>query len=190
MLPHFRGQTEAAPISGNYFWYVSMLLGVGVLCCGCRLPSLVLGPPQLKGSFGSGSGPRSSVCDRWRHGLETSLQQTEIPVLSRAEGSPGCPHKQVPFHANSCPESSVPPTGEKPILFQCPTDGRSHQKAFHSFHHIMYCFVPFVVEEMVLPNIFHFLSQISHYKWLLSLLGFVYVICLTSSVMAKCVYKQ
>lgn len=148
------------------FGVISLLLGLGgalpAPCCGCRgccLSSLALGSPQLKGSFGNGSGPRGSVCDSWRHGLETCPQQTEIPVLSQAEGSPGCPHKQVPFHANACPESSVPPTREKPVLFQCPTDGTSHQKAFHSFHHIMYCFVPFVVEEMVLPNIFHFQSQ-------------------------------
>lgn len=171
-----------------------MLLGLGgalpAPCCGHCLPSLAPHAPQLNRSFRSGSGPWGSICDRWRHGLETCLQQTEIPVLRQAEHSPGCPHKQVPFHANSHLESSVAPTREKPILFQCRMDGTSHQKAFHSFHHIMYCFVPFAVEEMVLPNIFHFQSQTSSYKCLLSLLGFGHVMCLTSPTMAKCGCKQ
>lgn len=164
-------------------------------CPACSLPWLLpafpgAGSTPDEREFRERIMPRGSVWDRWRHGLETCLRQTEIPVLSQAEGSPGCPHKQVPFHANTCPENSVPPTREKPVPFQCPTDGTSHRKAFHSFHHIMYCFLPFVVEEMVLPNIFHFQSQGSHYKCLLLLLGFVHVIRLTSSAMAKCGYKQ
>lgn len=125
-------------------------------------------------------GPWGSVCDRLRCGLETCLQQTAIPVSSQAEGSPGCLHKQVPFLANPCLENSVPPTREKPILFQSPAGGTSHQKVFHSFHRVIYCFVPVMVEGMVLPNVFHFQSQTSRYKCPLSLLGFLYVICVTS----------
>lgn len=89
----------------------------------------------------------------------------------QAEGSWVIPHKQVPFYATACPESSAPPSREKPILFQCPADGTSHQKAFHSFHHVIYCFVPLVEEETALPNIFNFQSQTSLYKGLLSPLG-------------------
>lgn len=114
-------------MKGNYFWcdFQAFWLG-GALptpCCGC---SLVLGPPQLNGSFRSGLGPCSRGCDRWRHRLETCLWQKETPMLSEAEGSPGCPHKQVPFHANACPESSVSPTRESPSCsstqqMACPT---------------------------------------------------------------------
>lgn len=93
-----------------------------------------------------------------------------IPVFIHTEDSP---HKQIPFHANrACPGNSVPLTREKPILFQCP----SHQKASHCFHTIIYCFAPCALEEMVLPNIFHFLSQRSLCECLLSLLGSVHVI--------------
>lgn len=102
------------------------------------------------------------------------VRRTAIPVFTHAEHSP---HKQIPFHANrACPGNSLPPTREKPILFQCPADDTSHQKASHCFHAIIYCFVPCALEEMVLPNIFHILSQRSLCKCLLSLLGSVCVI--------------
>lgn len=114
-----------------------------------------LGPPQQKGNFGVILG---SGYDRWKHGLENHLWQRAMPV-SAQEVSCSIPQKQFPFHANACLESLVPPTREKPILFQHPADGTSHQKAFHSFHHVIYCFVPFVEEETVLPNIFNFQSQ-------------------------------
>lgn len=91
-----------------------------------------------------GLGPWGSFCDRPRCGLETCLYQTAIPASSQAEGSPGCLHKQVPFLATPCLENLMPPTREKPILFQSPA------------HPTRKCPTPFIILFIVL---FH-----SHWK--------------------------
>lgn len=159
--PHFKVRQRQDLWEVTIFGVIYILLGLEMLC---PFPASIashwaLGPSQQKGNFrvilGSGY-------DRWKHGLENHLWQRAMPV-SAQEVSCSIPQKQFPFHANACLESLGTPTREKPISFQHPADGTSHQKAFHSFQHVIYCFVPFVEEGMVLPNIFNFQSQTNCY---------------------------
>lgn len=155
---------------------IPMLLGLGgALCTPCPVSCLpwcwVLHPSQ-KGDLEADPAP----------GAAPVLDGVRVGTLGAADSDPcvnpsrGFPTQTNPFSCKACPGNSVPPTREKPILFQCPAHGTSHQKAFHCFHPIIYCSVPCALEEMVLPNIFHFLSQRSLCKCLLSLPGSVRVI--------------
>lgn len=135
-----------------------MLLGL------CAPPALVLdSPPQPQGSFGSRSSPWSSSWVGWSEGWN--------PWWGRQPSLCSSPQQTNPFSCKSLPRKLRAPSREKPIPFQCPAHSTSHQKAFHCFHPIIYCLVPCALQEMVLPNIFRFLSQRSLCQCLLSLLG-------------------
>lgn len=163
MLPRSRGQVEAVLQGVTGFGVIPVIWGLGGALCspfhgaGSSTPA--------KRSFGSGSSPWSSSCVGFSEGWSPwwGRQRSLCSSTQRIPHTNKSLFMQTPLR-----KLSVPHQGK---AHPVPVPSTSQQKVFHCFHPIIYCFVPCALEEMVLPNIFHFLSQRSLCKCLLSLLG-------------------